>query len=94
MFIKEWGKIRNKIKMSVHGRDTESEAEPEPPNSFDRLSLRKIRGINMSTGQGKDTFWQKRGGRGKYENPNSEKNATYDYSYSKGFPRSCILLFS
>ncbi len=79
--------------MSMQGRDNESEAEPEPPDSFNSLSLGRMRGIRMSTGQGKSTFWQRKGGRGKYENANSEKNAN-SYSYSKGFPRSYNLLFS
>ena len=86
--------------MSMQGRDNESEAEPP-----DSLSLGKIKGISMSTRQ--DTFWQRKGGKGKYETSKNEKNAkesnalvlghwsvTNRYSYLKVLLQSYRLLFS
>ena len=61
--------------MSMQGRDNESESDPDPPDSFNSLSLDGILGISMSTGKGKSTFWQNEGGRVEYERANNGKKA-------------------
>lgn len=60
--------------MSKQGRDNESEAEHEPPDSFS-LGVRRIKGLRNSMGKG-GAFWYKKAGRGRdrgryeYENTN------------------------
>jgi len=62
--------------MPMQGRDNESEAEPDPPNSSNNPSLGRISSIGMTTGKCKDkgSFWQKRGGRGTHEDEHEYEN--------------------
>jgi len=65
----------------MQGRDNESEAELEPPDSFNSPGLGRMRGISLGISMSRDkdkdkdkgTFWQKRGGRREYENTKNAK---------------------
>jgi len=55
--------------MSMQGRDNESEAEPEPPDSFNSPGLGRIRGISSGISMSRD---RNRGGYA-YENARNAK---------------------
>jgi hypothetical protein len=85
--------------MSKQGRDNESEAEHEPPDSFS-LGVRRIKGLRNGMGKGKGgAFWYKKEGRGRergryaYENtnPKHEEESREDPPQSSPFLSSQLL---
>ncbi|MDI6811300.1 MAG: hypothetical protein QMD80_06485 [archaeon] len=82
--------------MSKQGRDNESEAEHEPPDSFS-LGVRRIKGLRSGMSKDKGgAFWYKKEGRdrdrGRYEYENT--NPKHAEERLEDSPQSSLFLSS